>query len=438
TPPPATGRYTVEPRLDPLSGRDAYVDGFELYTNDNFGADLGIMTGVRKRGSSSAPRLGFVAFPLEQLPPGAEIESATLELSSDPRPLEFALEVYRVLGPWVEGANGLDDSLDGVAWGEGPQPLNDPGFARPTLEARPLSRFDGAPVPARWDVTAAARAWLADPASNHGLCVAPTLSEAEVAELEDGSHYRSFRSRDSSSTRERPCLRVTYRGAAPRAPEPYAVRLAAHRAETAAALRAASRLAPDARLTRITELLVAVPSDVELRCARIRTLLELGRFEDAIHECTALERTHSAPYPPVAMEAAAQILREPRLAAEVRRADKLWLVWKTYWSLLDAEHVPVEVHPPRDFRLSALQTRIMVYDEFELVVEHYRRGLALWPGARELQEEFAALPELCLQIARALREQPATVERGRRVAAEALRALPCTLVQARELEQLAR
>lgn len=426
-------RHTLELRLDPLRGQDAYVDGFGLYTNDNGGASLVLFVGLRSGGGQTAPRQSYLRFPLDRVPPGAELESATLELREGPHASDQILAAHRVLTPWTEGASGLDASLDGVAWGPGPQPLRDPAFARPKLEAEALSQSTRDPEggPARWDVTAAARAWLADPASNYGLCLAPLLPEAP---RETGLDYQSFCARDHPDPERRPLLRLTWIGPPPSPDTPYDVRLARHRSRTAAALRDAKALLPEQRLRVIEALLVQVPSDVELRCARIRAFLDLGRLESAIIDCRVLGEIRRPPYPAAAIHAAAEVLEAPQLAEAVHR-DRLWGAWWAYWRLLDGERAPRQARPARDFRLRPVQQRIAA-GGLEAVLELYRRGAELWPHDAELRAEVDALPGTCVLVAKAL-AGGGHASRARAIAVDALRLLECREPEARELERLA-
>jgi len=426
-------RHTLELRLDPLRGQDAFVDGFGLYTNDNGGASLTLFVGQRSGGGQTAPRQSYVRFPLERVPAGVELESATLELREGRRTSKQIVAAYRVLSPWDEGASGLDASLDGVAWGPGPQQLTDPAFARPKREAEALGQCacDPGGAPARWDVTAAARAWLADPASNYGLCLAPLASEAPQGR---GQDYRTFRSRDHPDPELRPLLRLTWVGPPPTPDTPYDARLAQHRARTAAALRDAKALLPEQRLRVIEALLVQVPSDVELRCARIRAFLDLGRLESAITDCRLLGEIRRPPYPAAAIHAAAEVLDAPQLAESVHR-DRLWSAWWAYWRLLDSERAPRQAKPARAFRLRPVQQRIAA-GGLEAVLQLYRRGAELWPHDTELRGELDALPGTCVLVAKALAQQ-GHASRARAIAVDALRLLECREAEAQELERLA-
>ncbi|MCA8925750.1 MAG: DNRLRE domain-containing protein, partial [Planctomycetes bacterium] len=225
------GLHTLILQPGPLDGRDTFVSSVGLYRNDNFGPEQTLRVGLRPPQSGQAgEELSLLAFTLERLPPGCEVEAAELVLScmntlysSEPAWVEArAVVPSGARTPWVEGTGCHDALVGGVVWDGTFAGLPDPRthsarpeLSRPDLAAEALDRVQvGEASPdhereVRFDVTEAVRAWVSRPATNLGLgLTAP-------AGAPPGAGIRVFHSSESLRPERRPRLVVRYRGAPP-------------------------------------------------------------------------------------------------------------------------------------------------------------------------------------------------------------------------------
>jgi len=248
--PTSEGRLEEAPRVrelllqpGPLVGVDTYVRNDGLYWNDNFGSEGHAIVGDRVRGGGDFRFL--LRFDLSELPPDAEIESATLELrllatGKLLKPVDLQLRPLRedARGLFVEGANGVDEWLDGVCWhGD----LKARGARYPEATSRrpeltqpeagePLPQLnrvapDGQPRWLRWPLTDLVRRWRRRPSSNAGV---------RVQHLREGPPFDQGRcalaTSDYRDPTLRPRLRIRYRGLPPRQRDLAALRAEAHAA----------------------------------------------------------------------------------------------------------------------------------------------------------------------------------------------------------------
>jgi hypothetical protein len=233
--PPAGQQWTtLQP--DAVTGKDVYVRNEGLYNNDNYG-NSDLQVGQRTQ-NQLGDRRSYIQFDLSQVPAGATIVKATLELfhhGTSWTEADVTIRALRVLDttnkngrggnqtPWVEGAGGFDATLDGMAWEpdngtyiptSGPADYIQPDIDESTNYGRgPTGILDEKLIAAntqqRWyafDVTEAVKAWRAG-APNHGLRLMHT---AEGAPFDRGTKH--FVSSDMVHLpNHRPILRIEYR-----------------------------------------------------------------------------------------------------------------------------------------------------------------------------------------------------------------------------------
>ena len=253
-------RLVLQPGFE--DGEDAYVSEVGLYHDDGFGADDHLYLGDRNAAGQSGDMRAYLRFDLAQaLPPGAEIQSARLELWVDQRgqltsqaypPLR--LLAHDLAGPWTEGSSSHDAWLDGLAWRSELRPdLDQPevrrdGPARDGALCETIAPPDLREAWLAFDVTRAARRWVTDPGGNRGL----RLSHAE-----EGPPYEAgaltIMSSDHVDSALRPRLTLEYRGPPPLDPAP---------ARRQAALEARRRLRPE-----LDRLLAASPDPTAIPAA---------------------------------------------------------------------------------------------------------------------------------------------------------------------------
>jgi predicted Ser/Thr protein kinase len=229
-------RFEVQP--GPVYGVDTFVRNDGLYMNDNAGAKPWLTVGDRNERGQRGDFRVLIRFDVSDVAQAAQVERATLSLratalKSFKSPLRIVVQplvaTRNASGqgaeqtPWVEGASGWDDTLDGVCWvGALPGqriPQVDSGmpqFTQPNVEReRDYGRgapgvLDVAIVDGEgWvalDVTAAVQDWVRDPSGNLGL---------RVSHAPEGKPWRdgrlSFASSDHPEARWRPRLRIEYR-----------------------------------------------------------------------------------------------------------------------------------------------------------------------------------------------------------------------------------
>jgi serine/threonine protein kinase len=224
---PALRTLVLQP--GPLHGVDTFVRGFGWYKNDNYGCDPYMQVGTRAWGNATQHGYfrGYVRFDLRRLPAGAEVESATLELTSpegESMRGDLELRVWYTdarRGDWIEGSSSHDYYVDGLCWqgdlpggrghwgqDSGRPDLDQPGYRS---DAQPLAR---ALVTGRellvvsLDVTEAVRAWSGG-AANQGFCLTGVEQGTEV------SSRISLCTSDWRVPSQRPRLVIRYRGEAP-------------------------------------------------------------------------------------------------------------------------------------------------------------------------------------------------------------------------------
>ena len=108
---------------------------------------------------------------------------------------------YPVLRSWADDEATWNLAEVGQSWG---QPgCNDPGndYSALPLDTTTVNALGGW---YRWDVTQAARGWLSDPNTNHGLIL------KGLAGFEEANVQYDFTSSDSSEISHRPRLIVDY------------------------------------------------------------------------------------------------------------------------------------------------------------------------------------------------------------------------------------
>ncbi len=177
---------------------DAYISLNSSSTNTGSSTDLWV------ENANGAPNsVVLIRFPNifgsnpGQIPPGATIKSAILELTlwntGDP------VSAYRLLQPWSEGSVTWNSRGAGLGlWANpGAQP---PGSRSSTIESTNVTT--GSAGTKTFDVTEAVRAWAANPSSNYGVTLQQTTQNTG-----NGVHFRSS---EHSVLRERPKLKVTF------------------------------------------------------------------------------------------------------------------------------------------------------------------------------------------------------------------------------------
>lgn len=233
--PPGQQWTTLQP--DAATGKDVYVRNEGLYNNDNYGNAHDIQVGQRTQ-NQLGDRRSYLQFDISQVPAGATIVKATLELfhhGTSWAEADVTIRALRVIDttnkngrggnqtPWLEGAGGFDATLDGMAWEpdagtyvatSGPADYIQPDIDESTNYGRgPTGILDEELIPMntaqKWylfDVTEAVKAWRAG-APNHGLRLMHT---AEGAPFDRGTKH--FPSSDNVHVpNHRPILRIEYR-----------------------------------------------------------------------------------------------------------------------------------------------------------------------------------------------------------------------------------
>jgi len=192
--PPALKTLTLQPGVNRYTGfSDSYISS--VAPTRNFGTAYDLVV----RGNDTMDSL--LRFDLASLPAEARVITATLELYSVKRTGTAALtvSVYPLIRPWDRGETTWNQATAAVAWGQ-------PGVNCPITD-----RF---PTPAanqmvnrvatwyRFNVTDAARAWVADPASNQGLV---------LKGYGDSATQYTFASSRYPTVGQRPKLVIQYR-----------------------------------------------------------------------------------------------------------------------------------------------------------------------------------------------------------------------------------
>jgi hypothetical protein len=181
---------------DGTDGKDARV--YQWKPTWNYGESVNMMVGDRFSDSLSR---GLIRFDLSEIPPGARITGAMLELyQASPSSWGGTVYVHRLTRDWVEG-DGTGSGGSGVTWVESEPgiPWTVPGgdfdpyqFAVATIPVGVLGWF-------QWDVTQLAEEWHSGAHPNHGLLLKPAGGSTEV-----------FFGTSDGTVGERPKLTVTY------------------------------------------------------------------------------------------------------------------------------------------------------------------------------------------------------------------------------------
>ncbi|MCA9291259.1 MAG: DNRLRE domain-containing protein [Phycisphaerales bacterium] len=178
------------------------------------GQGVNVFAGRVGPGSGATKRRALLAFDLGAIPPGATIESVTLELTvTQAQPAVFTMPLHRVLAAWGEGAS------EGMGGGGAPAEPGDATWLHrfhPDVfwtteggdfapDASATAAVGGSGTYA-WDSTpelvADVQGWLDDASSNHGWVLLGNEAMAQTT--------KAFTSREWLKARERPRLTVEY------------------------------------------------------------------------------------------------------------------------------------------------------------------------------------------------------------------------------------
>ncbi|MFW6107519.1 MAG: DNRLRE domain-containing protein [bacterium] len=190
---------TYQQGVDSYSGcEDNYL---EEGTYHNYGAEEELLTGQ----ISSVVQRPILRFDISDIPAGATIDSATLELMCFGEGTPITVRAYMILKDWNEGDNGwkeADESewyygiYDTLAW-SGCEP--DDTDAESTEQDNYVVGGTGWHD---WDLADACQDWV-DGTDNHGVVL--------VGDPEDTNWRRAeYRSKEYGTTSERPKLTVEY------------------------------------------------------------------------------------------------------------------------------------------------------------------------------------------------------------------------------------
>jgi hypothetical protein len=176
---------------------DTYIrHDLEIIENDNIGCERGMGVGTSRSPHGTGDGLrSLIRFDLSAIPEGAEIESATMELTiqvflSGPSSSVFTIDAHRVLEPWIEGNGAIapeprpegcvhSDPAYGVAWAaiddnNQAQPAFDPAVAASTT-VKQSEHGPGDVI--HWDITALVQDWHDGTTANHGLLLRDLTAE---------------------------------------------------------------------------------------------------------------------------------------------------------------------------------------------------------------------------------------------------------------------
>lgn len=143
----------------------------------------------------------LLRFDLPLLPPGAQIDAATLQLHVNSSRVDSPLTIsaYQLLRPWNEKTATWNEADTGQPWQDGGARWAGADRADTAADTVVLTEaIRNAPL--QWDLTAAVQGWVADPASNHGVLLLP----------EDGARQIWVRSSEYADISTRPQLSVQF------------------------------------------------------------------------------------------------------------------------------------------------------------------------------------------------------------------------------------
>ena len=167
---PDTEVLTLSQGVNGYSGAtDAWMNSLQPTTN------YGNQPQMALGGSGQADLL--VRFDLTGMPPGIEIQSASLRLDVAERtgPDVLSVAAYRLRRSWSEDDVTWLLAANGTPWGE-------PGASDTAIDRFPVAidvaMLDQIDISYRWDVTEVVQDWQALPAQNHGLILAAADSPA--------------------------------------------------------------------------------------------------------------------------------------------------------------------------------------------------------------------------------------------------------------------
>ena len=379
---PATAPRSFILELSPRCGRDASLNGWMLYCNDNSGADGTLTFGARRRGGQVARRVGLTGFPLDRLPEEAELLSAELVLTLPESSVNrLPVAAHQVQEPWIEGTSTHDRFIDGVAWGQGPGSPLEERYRRPAWREEAAAHAvldDGRYV---FDLTALVQAWR-DGAPNYGVCLrVPELP------LADGSTYCSVYARECADPAVRPRVRFRYVGPPPLPlPEPPPIAPPQDR-EDLAALHA---------------YLAQVPDDVELRLARARRYTrQFESWGQARQDLDTIQSQLRGPHAGVSrlalemLETSLKARERPDLPEHQRNGlPRPYSLLRIGWIAFPPGSSQ-EVLPSREVRHAAIFHCMVLRRDVDALARLWERARELWPEAEELMDE---VPRVLLQV----------------------------------------
>ncbi len=202
TPTPIVTRVILQ---NGASGYNGTVDTFlNAWAPDtNYGSETQLAVRYDRPPGPTDVMSVLIRFNLSKLPAGASIAGAWLELFAEKRSNnnEVRVAAYPVLRPWLENQATWNRPRVGEQWQQ-------PGCNDPTVDCSDTP-LDTVTVNAlngwyRWDVTAAARAWVANPDSNWGIKL------EGLAGFDNANVEYDFTSSESSVVKHRPRLIIDY------------------------------------------------------------------------------------------------------------------------------------------------------------------------------------------------------------------------------------
>ncbi|MFN2525439.1 MAG: DNRLRE domain-containing protein [Actinomycetota bacterium] len=208
---PADGQARLVTQPGPTTGQDTYAFFHSLFrTCGNYGRDDATYIGS----TSTDVFRPFLSFALPQIPPDADITSATLSVYElfGQHSYNSVVEVHRVTRAWSQGSgfspDGADCPADGVTWYEsdGINPWTTEGGDFDAQVAASVTNAAGSP--STWDdfnVTPLVQEWVSGSNPNLGV----VLKQADET-LRDGNYSAYWSSDYTVSPSLRPKLSIDY------------------------------------------------------------------------------------------------------------------------------------------------------------------------------------------------------------------------------------
>lgn len=168
--------------------KDSFIEGNSGHLDHNKGDDKSIDV----NGETGGLDRGLLEFDLSDVPPGAHIESALLQLEVDKLGSEETVSVHRIEQSWVESEVTWEERAAGENW-------NAPGgyYSQASVAAFEVSALGLVTV----DVTEAVRAWAAGQFPNYGFML--------VTEESSSARENAFTSSDDNAG-VAPSLEIVY------------------------------------------------------------------------------------------------------------------------------------------------------------------------------------------------------------------------------------